>query len=533
MPQIKPYLSQVQASRPAEQAPQRTSPIGQGIENLGKGIGITDNGLAEGLYHQQAQKEIFNVSAQLSNLHLSAHEQLIELAKADPSQATPDKFEAIIKDYNEQSDKILHGGTDANTGQDYPGVTTASARDYFVKQNESYRYDFLNKLMVAQSEMAGEAILQGYQKTLNNISAHVYNSPGSYLVDKQAITRTVNDAVDLPATKRIELLKHAQTTMAVSAIKGMIDAGPSGPARAEAALKTGIYDEALGGPGLDQMRTAIDTGKREYHAEYWRNIFDQERLQSLKNKKILNDFDQKVLDGKTVPLDEIKKSGLDPKAQLSFMRMQSAMVSKNLDTDDPEVANQLKSLVFSGKLNDPSLLSIYRFGGGLSSKTYGILYKEMTGVGSLSPGEKEARGIFNRWAHNQINPMGFNPEAEIQFKSFQQDREQQQRAAGKSVADLYNPKNSDYLGTYASSFSRLPPSGAADQRSGQWVPPMTDPEAELQDIRSQLPVPIPRNETGVPIKPNLITPAAPKKIIPRNPGESMTDWLQRIKAASK
>lgn len=512
MPIIREYNRQYGDTPGIVQTRQRTSDDFGGRE--ARAIGQLGQGMqqfGDALYKRAEQEELSDLNAKLSEVQKEntlEYEQLIR--KAVPGD------KEIFKDYDQKARERID-----KVGE---GLSTRGGREYY--KETSYKLKNQMELSAArvQADLDGEKAVLDYSNTLNNLSASLLSDPSNLENNLEMHSNSIDQLVNvglLPAKDGAKLKQTGEVDLVKAYLRGWTKLDPE---FAREKIKSGMFDKHLGGDLKMQMYGEVDQAIRAREIEDERRKRREEELRQERQKITQNKFLKKMTDNDLVVAD-IMNSDLEPFGSGSkeqFLNMLKAKNKRGAPKTNPAVFADLfeKINLPDGdpkKITDENDLNQYVISGQLAITDLNHLRAEITGTksekGRFENEMKKQLFNFAKSRLSKANPMlGIrDPEGEQRFLAYQQfvfEQMSEYRKEGKPISNLLNPSSKEYIGNYVSQYS-----------------------GSLQDImKANVRAMNPSNSNTLT---GTVNGNPPKKIIPRNPGESAKDYLDRIKAASE
>jgi hypothetical protein len=501
VPRIDEVLPSVKPAGPTEQRRPTAEEFGggTGLERLGQGV----TQFAESVYKREEQEETTNLHVEMSKAHADWTNHIQERVQKEELDT-----QQVMTDYDEYMGKL---------GEN---IQTRGAQNYFQTTSAELRSHFLERSMAAQTELAGIKAKESYTQSLNFQTSTLLNDPSSFEMAKLMHDQNIDQLVEnggLPA-KAAERLKVAgQTKLAEGAIRGWIGLDPD---NTEKELKEGKWDQFISGDLKHQLFSEIRQTKAAQLIDQERQLKAQEKAVKAQQEVTQNKFLENMVSGKLTAKD-VLKSNLDAFGSGSkeqFLKMLETSGNDKIKTDAGTFTS-LFDRIHAGeddphKIRDENELNSF-LGRGLTFEDLQKLRGEVQGR-KTQDGEIESemkKGVLNiaRQKLVKANPMlGItDPDGEAQYQRYMNfflNEFSAQKKQGKTATQLLDPDSPDFLGKQIDRFQKTP------QEIIKGLTKIQQPRTEGANDQGQTPQPT----------------AAPKPTKPpREPGESIKDWLKR------
>lgn len=451
MPKIHEYQPQQNAPSPvsiSSNANDFGAQAYQGAANLGSGL--EDAGTF--LEKRATQGEVSDTSAKLADFKAKKLQELTEgLKTATPGDST------FVDQFMDQYDK------DVSSIQN--GIQTPGAQNYFERTNERVRDSLLESAAHGQAELAGVQASSNLMTLRNKLSDATMMSPPDFEKNLQQLNEGIDAQVQSGMLKQdvaIGIKGPMATELAKSAVMGW---ARTNPAYAKQLLQSNKYDAYIDGDNKEQLFGKIQQAET-------RDRVDQALKQKLIQDKIAaeqsqtqQDFMSKMLNGQMPSAKDIDQSNLEAFGQGSkdtFYKMLQAHSEDKINYTNPQ-----KFFDWIQKANlpdgDPNKATDERkvyadVGNGLSLKNandiIGVIQGKRTSQGKQF--EKLEDAVMETAKGDLIKDKGIFGIADNQGKALYTQwysdfskRLNDGIAAGKSKADLLDPRSKDFVGSTA------------------------------------------------------------------------------------
>lgn len=423
------------------------------------GAGVDFGGLAQEtrqaastLLQAQQAGEVSDVHVQLSNARAKWTKELLDQSQTDAVN-DPDFAEKFTEKMNNDLAAIGSGsGTVAGQRAAQQGVADMVA-------------DFTGRAGVFQAQAAGVKAKNDYQTYLNNGQTTLFYDPSQFdvvLKDAQAaLDNPAGPYARLPASAREQLARTGATSLAKSAMQGLINIDP---VAAQNELRAGVSPvvKALDADGLTaltaQAKQAIDA--RLIEAD--RVQAAQDRANARNDRKIMNDVITKLGEDPTglSAKDVLNLPFVNPDMRVAALRMvQTGITGHEVTDQEDAIYNDYYKRIHApdgdpDKITDPALLYplvdtlgfaktqqlVAEVGRDGDNKLETQLTKSLDDLaekslvvkdpitGFLDPNDKEGNKLL------------------YQFRAWFANEYQKQRDAGKTPQELLSPDSPTYLG---------------------------------------------------------------------------------------
>lgn len=459
MPVIRQYTRQVSA--PGDQGFEKVTGAelgGATSRALGQ-FGSTVSGIARRVEKRQEQQELSDTTTKMAQANNALASDLQNVVKTTtPGDAKP------FDEYNERMQESL-----SNIGND---ISSTAAKNYHALNSERIKGHLLRSSVQHQSESAGIKAVTDYTNSINAYSSTVLAEPSSLGLQKQLHSDGINQLIlsgQIPTSKGHELKAQGDRRISKNAVRGWIRLNPD---FAKEKLKSGEFDEDLGGDVKVQMVAEADQAIRGKEIEAERRRREDERVKRAKQTETQNKFVSEMSKGSLTSKD-ILESNLEPFGSGSKEQFLRLIKAKGGGAAGPP---KTSSRVFTNLFNrihldpeDPNAIrdenDLNAFvGKGLSFTDMQKLRKEIQGFGTVAgANEKFLKTQFINIARSalvradtltgQKDPIG---EEQLQrLLSVYLEEYNRLRKEGKSAKDLLTPQGgSDYLGPLIDQFRR-------------------------------------------------------------------------------
>lgn len=495
MPVIKEYRQNVNAPGPIQRSQVTAEQMGAGIGVATQRLGEAITGLGKSMFKRAEQEETSELTAKTTEKYAQLQVGLTELVKKG---GTKEQFEEYEKYASDELDKL---------GDEY---STPAARQYHAESTASIKAQLYKTSYQAQADLAGAKAVDNYSKVVNSLSSASMSDPSSMALQMELNAKTLDQLVQtgqLPETERIELKRKSDSLIAASTLRGWAKLNPD---YAKKKLDSGEFDQLLGAEGKLQAESAIDQAINAKRIEQDRLRQEQERLKKQQQSLTQNDLLKAMVD-KKLTTDMIMESNLDAfgsgsKEQFLGMLETANSASHRLKDDGKTMAMLFERIHLPDgdprKLTDENELNKY-FGNGLGITGLNQLRDEIQGRNTIE-GEMSSnlkRGIEREAMRSLVkeNPMTglrdpLGNEQYSKFMTWFYIEYKDQRAKGKTDAELLNPESPEYLGKYIVNFKRS-----------------TKDQMKAMTNSTKAPTRIP----------------FPNEVEPRKPGEKLSDYQKR------
>jgi len=470
MPLIRSYTRQISA--PGDQGFEKISGAelgGATSRALGQ-FGSAVSGIAKRIEKRQEQQELSDTTTKMAQANNALASDLQNVVKTTtPGDRKP--FEA----YNKRVDESL-----ANIGND---LSSRNAKNYHALNSERIKGHLVRSSVQHQSESAGIKAVTDYTNSINAYSSTVLSDPSSLDLQKQLHREGVDQLIlsgQIPTSKGHELKAQGDRRISKNAVRGWIRLNPD---FAKEKLKSGEFDEDLGGEAKIQMFAEADQAIRGKEIEAERRRKEDERVKRAKQTETQNKFVSSMSEGSLTSKD-ILESNLDPFGSGSKEQFLRLIQAKGGGAAGPP---KTSSRVFTNLFNrihlnpeDPNAIrdenDLNAFvGKGLSFPDMQKLRKEIQGFGTVAGADEKAlKTNFLTIAKSALvkgdtlsgikDPVG--DEQLQKFLGVYLDEYNRLRKEGKSAQELLNPTSKDYLGHMLEPFRRSPQQIMKDIASG-------------------------------------------------------------------
>lgn len=520
MPVIKEYNNQVSAPGPINRAQysgdQFGAQQGRALENAGRAVQSVAQVVAQRLDQENTSDITNKITKANADLAIDLQETIRTAAPGDKK---------AFEDYNQRVDETLN-----KVGEE---ATTSSARQFYSEASARIKGQLYKTSADGQAELAGIKAVQDYTGTLNNLSATAAADPSSIDLQRQIHAESINALVatgQLPSAKAAELQTQGDTAIVKASIRGWAELNPD---YAKEKLKSGVYDKELGAEGKIQLTGEIDQAIRGKEIEEERRRVEQERQLKVRQQQTQNDFlvgmQEGKLNAKSILNSNLDAFGSGSKEQFLSMLKMNNSPEQRLKTD-PGTMISLYDRIYlpdgdPNKLVDENELNAY-FGRGLSMADLNNLRDEMQGkqteAGKIEQDLKKQVIEIAKGKLTKSNPLiglkdPVGDEQMQRFMVFFLDEYKQKRAEGKSAVELLSPDSAEYLGKNVSQYVRTPVQIMRDMAPSRAKPADGGLAGTISGI----------DPAGA-AAPAYRAPV--KKVQPRLPNESATEYLKRTKA---
>lgn len=513
MPVIREYNRRFSEGLGPQQERQRTADDfgaaeGRALTQLGQGV----QKAGDALYKRAEQQELSDLNAKLSKVQADNSLELQDLIRtAQPGDRK------VFEEFNKKAEERVK-----KVGED---LSTISGRNYFDQASSKIKNNLRVSTARTQAELDGEKAVLDYTDSVNNLSAGLVSDPSSLEISMDLHNQGIDNLVSqglLPASEAAKLKQRGEKDLVKSSIRGWAKLNPE---YAKDKLKAGEYDKILGGDAKVQMFGEIDQAIRAKEIEAERQKRRQKEILQEQQLNTQNKFLKEMTDGK-LSTDQILNSNLEAFGSGSkeqFLRMLRTVNEKggrlktnpntfialfdriNLPEGDPK------------KINSEAELNDY-LGNGLDYGDLNKLRQEMAGTktekGRIENSFRKQLFDIAKGQLTKSNPLVgvADPQGDenlLLFQQFAYEQMEEHKKAGKPLKDLFDPTSKDYLGKYIQNYKRTPQEiMRAQMQQLQATQPSTLTDS-LNDTNPQPP--------GQKAKPA------------RNPGESISSYLERIK----
>lgn len=457
MPKINNYQSRVENISNSGMRQAREEDFGdyRGLSQFASGVGAA----VDTVQKSQDTYEVSDLTANLSDAHVRITARGQELSRTwDPSQGSmADKMSEIVE-------QELDGISEK--------ASTPTARNFYTRQTAELKRHFLESSIYQQAQIVGSKAKDNYIKTLNNFTGALTQDPSSYDSMKELYSQSVSELVKtggLSTEEANQLNANGQKALAKSAIEGWIDKDVT---FAEQQIKSGRWDEQLGGELKTQMLGEVQAKKRADQVELERIKKRDEEVLKQNQMVTQNNFLAKLASNE-LTTKEILKSNLDPFGSGSkeqFMKLVEANAKDAAGgKTDPATFRNLFSRINlpdgdPKKIIDENDLNQYVIDKRLSYDDLNKLRSEMQGKKTAAG--KEESELTNRLFKiaesklSKTNWLGMkDPDGDKNLlawtNQFYADREQAKKE-GIPFRELYNPNSKHFLGNSINNYAKTP-----------------------------------------------------------------------------
>lgn len=522
---------------------QFTSPIdtinpdkqGEAASQLSRSAGI------EGGYYKQAGQDYRAAGKTLGDT-INQHEYMTEVSQG--SAAWSALYNNKTAEWNRsasESDpndstigkKFLDDSLEPSLQQFQDGFSTEKGQEWAITQADKLRQHFYDTTSADMSHRAGEAKVEDFKTTLNQLSATVYRSPTSAdtaLAHVDDVLKATTENSDGRYTaeqisKFDSLASDMKNEIVKNQLKGLADNvdNPNGPAVAKALLDSGKYDQYIPASEQSSLHKYIDNQIDARGVEKEQKEQAAQTQQTQQNAQEVNSIFSQLASGKgyaaTVALSNQK---LSPQQRSDLVAQKTGILSLPQDfLTSPAYGDEF------GKVSQ----SVY--GGqpiSAAALTAGVRRQEITPAGAvqiqaLQDKMKTPEGLAEANAQNSVltqmksqivkgGPNAYDPAGEKIYGNMLNSFYPAWDAgikAGKTPAQLSDPNSKDYIGNLANTFKRSDTQALADVTS---TPPKAAavPPPDKRVVGQSYPTPLGDLKWlgGGWEKPKAATPAVPK-----------------------
>ena len=332
--------------------------LARGVQNLG--AGLVD--LGQSVQQLQERREEARVRSKAIEFEANKAQEVEEAAKAlDPSDGKAvDEFQ---RNFMEQA------ATDFDAiGQD---VQTGRGRLVFDQLRAASMAEVQKRAYVQQSQVGGKhdrvMVEQGIQNAANAVST----DPTKYEYLMGSVEALIGTQRYLSLTDQEALVKDAQQTLSVSAVRGLISSGPGAPALALKQLEAGDWDKRVTPQAKDVLVAEAQQGINAERIEAERIRVEHDRVkkdhQEAKESLYIARMTPGTTANKAQPTTAVEiasDASLRPEQQRVLLSM---MEAQNKDSSQPFRTNRGTLIELQRRMhlpyNDPqkvtNLLPVY------------------------------------------------------------------------------------------------------------------------------------------------------------------------------
>jgi len=514
MPVIKEYQRQFRHNDGAPQLRLRTADDFGGTEARALGqIGQAVSAVGDAVYRVAEQQELSDLNAKLSK------------AQADNSI----EFQNVVKN-TKPGDKVafeeFEKRADERLAEIRDGVSTPAGRNYFSGATTKMKTQLVMSSAQAQADLDGEKAVMDYSSAKNDLTAGLIADPSSLALSRELHAQGLDNLVSagmLPAAQAEKLKLTGDQDLVKSSVRGWIKLNP---AYAKQKLEAGEFDKELGGEQKLQLYSEVDQAVRAREIEQDRmrrrqqEMLAQEQLNT--QNKFLRDMTEGNLSSEQILSSNLSAFGSGSKEQFLNMVKRVNDSGGRLQTQPNTFISLFERINAPdgdpNKITDESQLNDF-LGSGLS-------YEDLNKLRAEVAGSKTEKGRVENTYRKQLfeiakgrltksnsltgikDPDG--DESLLMFQRFAYEKIDETRKAGKPLSELFNPNSSEYLGQHIQSYQRTP---------------QEIMKAQMRQLQSTRPQTLTRTmQNPSPLNPSATSPKPARKA-----GESIADYLQRIK----
>lgn len=452
MANIQEYNSQVEAQNPVG----GTSPnlelsgaVGRSLENLG---GTLEQGFGA-VHRAKIQEESTSIYSGMSDVASVAYERYNQ--QLQDGTLDKDKF---IEEFDRDSGKIAEG------------ISTRQGMETFERQRSRVRASLLHKAITGQAALAGLKAKQDTQNFFDNTSNNIFKG-ADFQTSYESAVEFADDMQKnhgLSEKDKDALIMKAGQDFTVAALRSVMKKDPDEAKRLldSDAFKTKDGKSFLSAKIAEEMDQAIERTKRakEYDMERADRLIEraQKKKDEAWGQANFNALEDASLGFQEIN-DAVEKKEISVQMGKEWTHLLRTSLSQQNETK-PEAYNEIAMKIASYQYTDPSQF-VGRVGKDLSVKDYKAFVDFMKDV----PGGKDVmnnRKLLLESARTQLlkkdalgnfgDAAGNAQKNLADFTASLQQRENEYRKEGKSVADLYNPKSPDYFGNELVKYKKQP-----------------------------------------------------------------------------
>lgn len=422
--------------------------IGTALQNFGSGIEQAGDVIEK----RVAQDDISQKGAEFAGLQNTYTQKYQE---ATQKGYTKEQFAELDQQFDDDLGKIRETSS-SRAGQLYYDRMAPELKTHFVKTS-----------IAGQAELAAVQAKQNYIQFEGNLSSALYSDPSGYDIALKQQDTQIQALVlsgGLPAEKATELKTMGLRNLTESTVRGWIQLNP---AETQKQLLDGRWDSALTGDLKKQLIGESDQEIRGRRIEEDRQRVDYKRRveeqQEITKTKFID-----ALTNNNLSTPDILQSNLTAAEKEHYLNLLNSSLSPT-KRQDPMIFNDVFSRIHlpdgdpNKIINDADLINYV--GKGISVQDLKFLRKEVQGVGSQEGKRREqsTKRIRDEARTALVLPSGLSgvrdPDGEANYTAFIYAFDEEyarQKQAGKSDAQLLNPKSPDFLGKMINNYVRSP-----------------------------------------------------------------------------
>jgi len=469
---------------------------------------------------REERQNLSDLNVELTTASKELSQELVDLSK----NANLNDREAFNKQFDDYGKKVKDRLS--TVGEGVKGRVSAQ---HFAQTSASIAAQMGKGAVNAKTDLQGAIAVNQEKISASNDATTLASVPSAF---KEVMARSdarIDLILDLPAAKRMEHKAQTRTRLAQASVRGWIKLDPEyaknkikgeiDPATGK--VKGGDYAGLLSGDEQRQLLGEADQAINAKRIERERQIREVERArkstQNEVNNSFLADMDAgKLTTKKILSENRLDSFGLGSKHQ--WLNMLKTHNSKKPPVTKPAAFSSAFERIHledgdENKITNENTLNQLYIDEKITHQDLIKLRKEVQGVGTVEGRIQSSlkKSILDE-ARNKLvkkGPGGLpipDPQGESIFAQFNadfMDAYQKGRDDGKGMRELLVPGGKHYLGNIIDSYSRSMPEIMKSRRDAM------QKAFEKKKNKGLLP--------------------APKEKVNRKPGESMTDWHNRIK----
>lgn len=417
---------------------------GAGLEAIGQGFST----VSDTLNRVAEQQEVTNAAVAAAQFRAQWTSELTKRANSD-AIGNPN----FSDDFHQE----MMDSTNAADGQFY----TAAGQRAWAQQKAEAVSALSERASMHQAAAQRGIAIQKWNSFLDNQRNSLVQDPTQFNSVMRQSLDLIHDPsgplADTPPQDRLAVERETKSRLAQSTVEGMFRIDPQA---ASDALKRGDYAQFLDKDATFMLENRADRFIRAQEVDQMRRIALQDKLQREAEKNDENKFVTALYtDPTALKPNDILNSNLSPEHKVQFLNMQAAAVSPQKIATDPRVFQQVFDRIHlpdgdPRKITDENELNPL-VGHGLDMEGLKTLRGEMEGKGTQD-GELSAqlrKNFFEMGKHELTGSdpiIGLrDPKGDVIYQRWLASTltaYQQQHAAGKTDAQLFNPDSPDYLG---------------------------------------------------------------------------------------
>lgn len=449
-PQVESQVPLEVSSRPIEEAGQ----MGRALTHFGQEFDqVTDM-----RYKRMAQEEVANAQVDFANARADWTNKLnkqIQEGKVDSKQLMSDYQDSV----DEMSDKY----------------ETSHGRNAFDRQAALTKGMLLRGAVNAQAHLAGIQQIQKHQTSLDSNSNAIESNPAEFL----SVYRAHMDGIDaqvetgLPANTAEKLKTEDAKKLAVAAVRGWIQIDPdkasdllTGKGTAE---NKGAFDDFFDANTKHILMGEINTQKRAQEVDASRADAAEKKAKEKAGEawKIRN---LSRLENNELSAKEVIQAARNGTLDYSAAKEQLSMIDRNAKEkarSNPQLLMDLHSRIFLAeadprKISNIAQIDDYAAKGLISISDRTKLAKEVDSTPEGQARRSQKKVLLDYMKNQLVNDKALgasDPDGAQHYSNALEalnQKEEQYKAAGKPVTDLYNATSKDSFYSQVLQYKRSP-----------------------------------------------------------------------------